>query len=209
MKKHLDKTHKKWYSRSRILNYDAMKVFKLGAYYDRWVEGTNIIPPEGMIRNIADFLSAAKEAIDEKQFAQFAAEYKRDFEGFALFVFDHQGFYDRQRRYYNWQTLQPVAEAIFKEGVKLPHKSRLIELTGNHKLALYALDDDDVANFVLSHFKLYAELKDKIEDKHGRKQSILEAMFARLQRMKKGSDFEAGSPLWALEMLIKRFVYNL
>jgi len=180
----------------------------LSAYYDQWYEKSNLIAPESMVRGIAEFLSLAKESLEDHKFDEFVVEHKKEFEGLSLFIFDHQGFYDRCR-YYNWQTLQPVVEAVFKSAIKLPHKGRLLELTGNYKLAILALDDNNVANFVLANFSKYAELPDKVEDPHGRAQTLLEAIFAKLQLIKAGKDFLKGSPQWALELILKRYLYDL
>lgn len=194
-------------------------------YYQRSIEGTNIAPPDGMVRSINEFLRMAADAIKDdmqkegvssyedlksaESFQVFYQEHTKDFEGFGFFIFDHQGYYDKNRRYYDWRTLQPFVDAVFRFGIQMPSKARLLQLSGNIKLALFALDDDGVVNFILTNFASFAKLDVPILDEHGRKQSFLEAVFARLQLMKKGSAFEAGSSLWALELLIKRFVYKL
>ena len=198
---------------------------QLATYYQRSMEGTNIAPPDGMVRSINEFLRMGAEAIrndmqnegavsyeDLKSAESFLSFYQKntqDFQGFGLFIFDHQGFYDKNRRYYDWQTLQPFVDAVFRFGIQMPNKARLLQLSRNIKLAVFALDDSTVVNFILTNFAAYTKLNVSFLDEHGRKQSILEAIFTRLQLMKKGSDFPAGSSLWALELLIKRFVYKL
>ncbi len=198
---------------------------QLESYYDRWYEGTNLPATEGMVRPMSDFFSLASAAIDadlkeEKassyedlkigaNFRKFCQKYDKDVKGLFLFVYDHQGFYDRGRRFYNWRTLQPFADAVFRFQIAAPHKSRLLEVSGNFKLAIFALDDDDVCSYILSHFKVFADLPGTFEDKHGRKQTALEAIYNKLQEIKKGKPFDPGTPQWALEMVIKRFTYNL
>ncbi len=181
----------------------------LTTYYQRWREGLTIAPPEGMVRSIIDFLKLADKALKENNFLEFYQKNREDFLGFAHFVHDHQGFYDKARFYYNWQTLHPVVEAVFKHKLDIPYKSRLLELTGKYALAVYDVDDDDVVNFITSHLTLYAGLKDKLEDEHGRAQTILEAVYAKLQAIKKNKPFEVYSPKWALETLIIKGFYNL
>ncbi len=184
-------------------------------------ERTNTLSPAVMAKPITEFLRDAygmitkdmqEEGVDSvkrlksaKNFLSFCKENKEMVEAFGLFIGDHRGYYDKLPRFYNWQTLDPFVEAIFRFKVEMPNKSRLLEISGKYELARFAMYDDDVARFVLANFDKYAEIKDKFEDKHGRAICVLETLYLELCK----SRGTVASPQWALEVLIKKMCYNL
>ena len=194
----------------------------LETYCERRAEG-KITSPSGVSPDLNNFMrfahSALKKDLDKegvsscenltsaKNFLAFCKEHESDFKGFGFFIYDHQGVYDSYRCFYNWQTLYPVVSAIFMFGVKMPHKSRLIELTRRYDLAYWALDDPDVCKLVMREFKTYADIKDKFLDEHGRAQTVLERLYARLHYLSKHSCLVKGSPQWCLMHLIYDYLY--
>ncbi|MBR2299316.1 MAG: hypothetical protein IJ870_01920 [Alphaproteobacteria bacterium] len=194
---------------------------QLTSYYTQRRSGLHIATPDGMRNAIAAFLKMALDAIENDLLSEevsspldlkegnflldFYQRYKEDFLGFAAFVTDYQGWYDA--RLYRWQEFTPFVQAVFSTGLEMPCKSRLIEISGQYPLARLALADDNVALYVLTHWSIYASLDEKYEDAHGRACNILEDMHTRLQNMPR--PFEPGTPQWALEILIKRYLYNL
>ena len=140
-----------------------------------------------------------------KNFLAFCEDNKEIVEAFGLFIGDHQGYYDKLPRCYNWQTLEPFTEAVFRFGVKMSNKHRLLEITKKYRLAVFAMDDDNVVRFVLANFDKYAEIKEKFKDEHGRAITLLEALYLELCK----SRGKVASPHWALEVLIKKLCYGI
>ena len=181
----------------------------------------NTLYPLLMAKPITEFLRDAygilvkdmqEEGVDTVQqlksannFLAFCEENKESIEAFGLFIRDHRGVYDKYPNFYNWQTFEPFVEAIFRFYIDMPNKSRLLEMTNKYALAGFAMYDDDVARFVLANFDKYTEIKDKVEDAHGRAITILESIYWELCRTRG----KIGSPNWALKVLIKKVYRDL
>ena len=179
--------------------------------------------PEAMRQAINSFLREAVEALEKdvkeekvssptlltraENFKRFYKNHLEDFEAFGCFVFDHRGAYDGKRELYDWKILYPVVVAIFVFGIKMPHRSRLIELTKKFDLACFAMDDPEVCSFVVQNFKTYADLKDTFLDEHGRAQTILERLYACLHRLNIQQPFVKATPEWCLMNLIYQYIY--
>ena len=184
-------------------------------------EKTNILNPANMAMAITEFLRDAtgllskdmlaegvntvKELKLAKNFKAFCNKHNEELKAFGLFIGDHQGFYDGFRRFYNWQTLEPFTEAVFRFNVEMPNKYRLLEITKKYELAVFAVAEDDIARFVLKNFNLYAEMADKFQDEHGRAITALETIYHELCKNRAA----IGSPQWALEVLIKKLCYGI
>ena len=154
---------------------------------------------------IVNHLKKATDVIKnegKEGFRAFYEAHKEDFEGFAWFVYDHRGVYDRQRFLYNWQTLTPYVEAIFKLGLKAPHRERFIELINRYDLVIYALDDKDVVRFALSNLTFYIESNMFISTVEGKNCRLIEQMY---EELKKYADTPY-SPQWCLYVVLKKYL---
>ena len=183
----------------------------------------NLPIPQTMQRSVCDLFKSANKALlkdmtqeevtayhmvkNGENFKIFYAQNKEKFEALGYFLFDHQGMYDKDRQLYNWENLYPVVAAIFTFNLKMPYRSRLIDLTRRYDFACFAMDDPEICAFVAKNFNVYAAIKDQFLDEHGRAQTLLEKLYGRLHLLNRQRPFEKASPQWCLMNLIYQYVY--
>jgi len=198
-------------------------MISLSTYLSCRQDSKNLSIPQTMQRSVCDLFKTANKALlkdmeqeevtayqmvkNAENFKRFYAQKKGEFEALGYFLFDHQGTYDKDRQLYNWTNVYPVATAIFMFNLKMPHRSRLIDLTRRYDFAYFAMDDPEVCRFVAQNFNVYASIKDQFLDEHGRAQTLLERLYARLHALNRQRPFEKASPQWCLMNLLYRYLY--
>lgn len=198
-------------------------MISLSTYLTSRQNSKNLPIPQTVQHSVCELFRDANKAIlkDMKQedvtayhlikngenFKIFYAQNKKNFEALGCFLFDHQGLYDKDRQLYNWTNVYPVASAIFMFNLKMPYRSRLIDLTRRYDFAYFAMDDPEVCRFVVQNFSVYASIKDMFLDEHGRAQTILERLYTRLHSLNYQRPFEKASPQWCLMNLIYQYIY--
>lgn len=200
-------------------------MISLETYFDCRQKNSSLPIPIAMEQAVTLFLKEAAEAVQKdvedegvsfyhllqkgENFKNFYAKHADDFEAFGYFLFDHRGVYDKDRQLYNWEMFYPFVWAVFNFGVKMPYRSRLIEMTKRYDLACFAMDDPEVCQFVAQNFKIYADIKDTLPDEHGRAQTILERLYVRLHTLNHQRPFTRATPQWCLLHLIYEYLYTM
>lgn len=150
---------------------------------------------ESISRDVQEEGASSYEALSKgRNFQRFYEEHKTEFENFARFIYNHRGDYDRCRDIYVWQTLIPYVVCVFRFGIKMPHRERLLELTKCLDLAVDAADDVDVMRFVVANFDVYTKLDNAFQ--------VLQELDTNILAC---GSVEKGTPQWAFHVLFQKF----
>lgn len=110
---------------------------------------------EGITHLLQHFQYLTNKKVSKQKMLQEVENNADDIRSFALFLLDYQGVHDCKFST-QLELLENFAELVFIMGIPFyGAEHRLLEITKNYKLALYAPEKPNVATFIIGNLQRY------------------------------------------------------